>query len=104
MERAAAISSVFRGGADLCGLSLGGGEKGSLGGKKWFRRTLFICSGVSAPGREGNRGWARPSANLLAVQRLWGVAASTNEDQYLFLAALIALKYPAVEVPAISRM
>jgi len=31
LERAAAISSVVRGGADLWGLSLGGGEKGSLG-------------------------------------------------------------------------
>jgi len=32
------------------------------------------------------------------------VAASRKEDQCLFLAALIALKYPALEVPATSRM
>ena len=65
---------------------------------------MFICSGVSAPGREGKGGWPRPLANHLAVPRLWGVAASRKEDQCLFLAALIALKYPALEVPAISRM
>ena len=59
-ESAVAISSVVRGGADLFGLSLGGGEKGSLGGKKCSRSTLFICCGFSAPGREGKRGWARP--------------------------------------------
>ena len=56
LERAAAISSVVRGGVDLNGLSLGGGENGSLEGKKWSRRTLFICWGVSAPEREGKRG------------------------------------------------
>ena len=60
LERAAAISSVVRGGTNWCGLSLGGGEKGSLGGKKWSRRTSFICHGVLAPGREGKRSWARP--------------------------------------------
>ena len=60
MERAVAISSVVKGVADLSGLTLGGGEKGSFGGKKWSKRTLFICVGVSAPGREGKRGWARP--------------------------------------------
>jgi len=42
-ERAAAISCVVRGGAYLFGLSLGCGEKGSLEGKMWSRRTLFIC-------------------------------------------------------------
>jgi len=34
LERAAAISTVVKAGADICGLSLGGGEKGSFGGKK----------------------------------------------------------------------
>jgi len=32
------------------------------------------------------------------------VAASRKEDQCLFLAALIALKYPTLEVQATSRM
>ena len=60
VERANAISSIVKGGAVLCGLSLGGGEKGSLVGKKWSNRTLFICWEVTAPGREGKRGCAWP--------------------------------------------
>jgi len=53
-------------------------------------------------GREALLGM--PVSDLLAVQRLWGVAVSREEDQCLFLVALIALKYPAFEVPATSRM
>jgi len=45
----------------------------------------------------------RPYANLLAVQRLWWVAHSRKDDQCLFLAVLIALKYPALETLATSR-
>ena len=60
LKRADAISSIVRGGAVLCGLSLGGGANGPFGGKRWSSRTLFICCGVSAPGREGNCGCALP--------------------------------------------
>ena len=100
LERADAMSSVVRGGAVRCGLRLDGGENCSLGGKKWSSRTLFICWGVSGSGREGKHGCARPYANLLAVNRFWGVAVNNKEDQCLFLVALIALKYSAFEVPA----
>jgi len=82
----------MRGGADLWGLSLEGGEKAALGGKKWPSRASFICCGVSALGWEGKRGGARPEANLFAVHRFWGVAESRKEDQCLFFATLIALK------------
>jgi len=54
------ISSSFSRGALSWGLNLGGGENGIFGGKKWSNRTLFICWGVSAPGREGKRGGVRP--------------------------------------------
>jgi len=63
-----------------------------------------MCWGVSGPWREGKRGCARPYANLLAVDRFWGVAVNKKEDQCLFLAALIALNYPAFEVTATSCM
>jgi len=60
VERAVAISSFVSGGAFLSGRNLGEEENSSFGGKKWSNRTLFICWGVSAPGREGKRGGARP--------------------------------------------
>ena len=96
-DKAVDISSPASGGAFLFGLSLGGGEKASLGWKKWSRRTLFICSGFSASGREGNRAGARPEVKNLAVHRLCGVASKRKDDQYLFFALLIALKYPALD-------
>jgi len=80
LERAIAISSFVSGGAFLSGLSLGGGENGSFGGKKWSKRMSFICWGVSAPGREGKRHGVRPKANLLAVHRVWGVALTRKDD------------------------
>ena len=87
LESAWAISSFVRGGVELCGLSLGGGEKGALGAKKWLNRALFICCGVSAPWREGKRGAAQPEANHFAVHKFWGVVESSKEDQCLFLRA-----------------
>jgi len=60
LERAMVICSLPSGGAFLWGLNLGGGENGVFGGKKWSNRTLFICWGVSAPGREGKGGGVRP--------------------------------------------
>ena len=45
----------------------------------------------------------RPWASLLAVHRLWGVAPSRKDNQCLFLAVLIALKYPTLEMLATSR-
>ena len=92
LENAWAISSLVRGGVEVCCLSLGGGEKAALGGKKWPSRASFICCGVSAPGSEGKRGGARPEANLFAVHRLRGVEESRKEDQCLFFAAVMALK------------
>ena len=92
MESAWAISFLVRGGVELCGLSLGKGEKAALGGKKWPSRASFICCGVSVPGSEGKLGGAQPEANLFAVHRLWGVAESRKEDQCLFFATLMALK------------
>jgi len=81
-----------REGVELCGLSLGGGEKAPLGGKKWPGRASFIRCGVSAPGREGKPGGARPEATLFAIHRFWGVAEGRKEDQCLFFVTLIALK------------
>jgi len=60
LESALAISSLVRGGVELCGGSLGGGEKGAYGGKKWLNRASFIRCGVSAPEREGKQGGAWP--------------------------------------------
>jgi len=57
LESAWAISCVVRGGADLCGRSLGGGEKAALGGKKCPSRASFICSGVLAAGEGGKQAW-----------------------------------------------
>ena len=73
-----------------------------MGGKKWPSRASFICCGVSAPGREGKRGGALPEVNLVAVHRFWGVAESRKEDQCLFFATLMALKYPTLEMFAVS--
>jgi len=92
LESAWAISSLVRGGAELCGLNQGGGEEDALGGKKWPSRASFICCGVSDPVREAKRGGARPEANLFALHRFWGVAESRKEDQCLFFASLMALK------------
>ena len=78
--------------------------EGFFGGEAMVQEDAIHLFGVSAPGREGKRGWARPEANLLAVYRLWGVAVIRKEDQCFFLAALIALKYPALEVQATTRM
>ena len=87
---------------ELCCLSLGGGEKAALEGKKWPNRASFICCWVSAPGREGNRGGAWPEAKPFAVHMFWGVAESSNEDQCLFFATLMALKWPVLEMFAVS--
>ena len=103
LERAVTISSFVSGGAFLSGLSLGGGENGFFVGKRLSKRTTFIGWGVSAPGWDGKRGGVGPKANLLALQRDWGVALSRKDDQCLFLAVLIALKYPALEMLATSR-
>jgi len=92
LEIAWAISSLVGGGVELCGLSLGGGQNGALGGKKWLSRASFICCGVSALGREGKQGGARPEANLFAIHRFWGVAESRKENQFLFFATLMAFK------------
>jgi len=104
LETAVAMSSFVSGGAFLSGLSLGGGENGSCGGRKWSKRTSFICWWVSAHGRERKRGGVLPQANLLAVHRDWGVALSRKDDQCLFLAVFIALKYPALEMLTTFRL
>jgi len=65
---------------------------------------MFVYCGVSALGRESNRGCLRPKADLLAVQSVWGVAPSRNEDPGLFLAVLSVLKYPFLRVLATSCM
>jgi len=96
-DKAVDISSPASRGAFLFRLSLRGGENASLGLKKWSRSTLFLCSWFSASGREGNRGEARPDAKNLAVHRLCGVASKRKDDQCLFFALLIALKYPALD-------
>jgi len=41
--------------------------------------------------------------NFVAVDRVWGVAPNRQDDQCLFLAALIALKYPDLEELATFR-
>ena len=80
----------------------GGGEKAALGGTKWPNRASSICCRVPAPRGEGKHGGAPPEANIFAFHRVWGVAESRNEDQCLFFAALMALKYPVLEMFAIS--
>ena len=52
----------------------------------------------------GKDGCARLKANPLAVHTFWRLAVSKNEEPCLFLAALIAMKYPAFELPATSHM
>jgi len=79
-DSAEAISSAVRGGAVLCGLSLGRGEKAAVGGTKRPINASFISCGVSAPGRDGKRGGARPEANLFAVRKFWGVADRRKEN------------------------
>ena len=90
-ESAWVIYSLVRGGVELGGLSLGGGEKAALRGKKWPSRAWFIGFGVSAPGWEGNRGGAQPEVNLFAVYRFWGVVECRKEDQCLVFAAFMDL-------------
>jgi len=101
-DSAETISSTVRGGAVLCGLSLGRGEKAAVGGKKRPNNASFISCGVSAPGRDGKRGGARPEANLFAVRKLWGVVDRRKENQCLFFASLMALKQPDMETYASS--
>ena len=89
---AKAIFSGVRGGAVLCGHSLGAGEKEAFGGKKSPNNTSFISCRVSAPGRDGKWRAAWPEANLFAVHKFWGVADKRKEDQCLFFATLMPLK------------
>jgi len=76
LESAWAISSCVRRGGLSHSVSLEGGGKAALGGKRWPTRASFICCWVSALSSEGKRRGAQPEANLVTVQSLWRVTGA----------------------------
>src|SRR5437868_3478986 len=89
--RTVVISEGSSGGQFMWGLSMAGFGREREGGKKWPKRAELIFSGVSASGMLGNLVGDLPRASFLAVHRDWGVARARKEDQWAFLALLIAL-------------
>jgi len=59
---------------------------------------MATAAGSEAPGKSGNICGGRPNANLLAVQREYGVAEDKKSDQCVLLAEVMALKYVLLEL------
>ena len=77
----------------------------------WCWDATTLAASDDAPSQR--RGWRgvlsfsfevrmRQGSVTLACKSLWGVRAPNNEDQCLFFVALMALKYPVLEMFAIS--
>ena len=80
---------------------VGSGGEGDEG-KKYSRRAVLFFTGVSVLGILGNLAGDLPRASFLAIYRDLGVAWDKKEDQCVFLAFLIALKYPDFDSLATS--
>jgi len=90
--RALLTLSGARGRHSLNGSRMVSVDLAGFPGKKWPRSAWLSSGGVEAPGRSGNRGGGRRTANFLAVHTVWGVANANKEDQWSLFAFLMALK------------
>ena len=102
LERAVAISSLVSGGAFLSGRDLGGGGEWLLLGEEVVHQDSVHLLGGLSPGEGGKAEWGPAIGKPLGRSQGLGVALSRKDDECLFLAVLIALKYPALEMLATS--